>query len=132
LVVADIPGLIERASEGAGLGTRFLRHVERTKLLLHVLEPEPGDGSEPAENYWAIREELVRHSPELAAKREVIALSKMDLLGDAEDHAVARQMLEEQLGKRVLTFSAATRVGLEELLEALWVELQGEGGNEGE
>jgi GTP-binding protein len=124
LVIADIPGLIEKASEGAGLGSRFLRHIERTRLLIHVLEPEPGDGSEPAENYRTIRAELENHSPALAAKPELIALSKVDLLGGPEDHAVAQQMLEEELGRPVLTFSAATRTGLQELLEAAWQKLQ--------
>ena len=125
LVIADIPGLIERASEGAGLGTRFLRHIERTRLLIHVLEPEPEDGTEPAENYRVIRRELEKHSPVLAEKREIVALSKMDLLGGEEDHEVARQMLSEALGREVYTFSAATRVGLTPLLEAAWSELRG-------
>lgn len=123
LVIADIPGLIEKASEGAGLGTRFLRHVERTRLLIHVLEPEPEDGSDPIENYRVIRAELEAHSPALAEKQEVIALSKMDLLGGPEDHEVARQMIEEQLGKPVFPFSSATRVGLTELLEEAWAKL---------
>lgn len=126
LVVADIPGLIEKASEGAGLGTRFLRHIERTKLLIHVLEPEPGDGSDPIENYRAIRRELEAHSPELAAKHEIIALSKMDLLGGEEDHAAAREMIGDALGKPVLSFSAATRQGLTDLLEAAWARLHHE------
>lgn len=123
LVIADIPGLIEKASAGAGLGTRFLRHVERTRLLIHVLEPEPEDGSDPIENYRVIRAELEAHSPELARKREIIALSKMDLMGGPEDHEVARQMIEEQLGKPVFTFSAAARIGLTELLEEAWAQL---------
>lgn len=123
LVIADIPGLIEKASEGAGLGTRFLRHVERTRLLIHVIEPEPEDGSDPIENYRVIRAELEAHSPALAEKQEVIALSKMDLLGGPEDHAVAKQMIEEQLDKPVFIFSSATRVGLNALLEEAWAKL---------
>ncbi|MEO1236979.1 MAG: GTPase ObgE [Planctomycetota bacterium] len=123
LVLADIPGLIEKASEGAGLGTRFLRHIERTRVLIHVLEPEPADGSDPIENYRVIRRELEAHSPALAAKRELVALSKMDLLGGLEDHAVAREMVSEALGRPVVVFSAATSSGLDELLEAVWSEL---------
>ncbi|MEM9419800.1 MAG: GTPase ObgE [Planctomycetota bacterium] len=123
LVIADIPGLIEKASEGAGLGTRFLRHVERTRLLIHVLEPEPEDGSDPIENYHVIRKELASHSPALADKQEIIALSKMDLMGGPEDHEVARQMIADELGKPVFTFSSATRVGLTELLEEAWALL---------
>ncbi|MEM8736958.1 MAG: GTPase ObgE [Planctomycetota bacterium] len=123
LVIADIPGLIEKASEGAGLGTRFLRHVERTKLLIHVLEPEPEDGSDPLENYHVIRQELASHSSALAEKPEIIALSKIDLLGGPEDHAVAQQMIAEALNKPVLTFSSATRIGLSDLLEEAWARL---------
>lgn len=123
LVIADIPGLIEKASEGAGLGTRFLRHVERTKLLIHVLEPEPEDGSDPIDNYRVIRNELASHSPALAEKQEIIALSKMDLMGGPEDHEVARQMIAEALGKPVFVFSSATRVGLNDLLEEAWAQL---------
>ncbi|MEM9914952.1 MAG: GTPase ObgE [Planctomycetota bacterium] len=123
LVIADIPGLIEKASEGAGLGTRFLRHVERTKLLIHVLEPEPEDGSDPIENYRVIRQELASHSPALADKQEIIALSKMDLVGGPEDHEVARQMIAEALDQPVFTFSSATRLGLTELLEEAWAQL---------
>lgn len=123
LVIADIPGLIEKASAGAGLGTRFLRHVERTKLLIHVLEPEPEDGSDPIENYRVIRNELASHSPALAEKPEIIALSKMDLMGGPEDHEVARQMIADELSKPVFVFSSATRVGLNELLEEAWAQL---------
>ncbi|MEE9403731.1 MAG: GTPase ObgE [Algisphaera sp.] len=125
LVIADLPGLIEEASAGAGLGARFLRHIERTRLIIHVLEPEPADGSDAADNYRVIRRELEAHSPELAAKTEIVAVSKMDLMGGPEDHEVAKQMLEEQLGKPVLVFSSATRTGLTELLEAAWATLHG-------
>ncbi len=124
IVIADLPGLIEDASGGAGLGLRFLRHVERTRLLIHVLEPEPADGSDALENYRVIRGELEAYSPELAAKPQIIAVSKMDLMGGPEDHAVAKQMMEEQLDERVFVFSSATRSGLEELLEAAWRRLQ--------
>ena len=120
LVIADIPGLIERASEGAGLGTRFLRHVERTRVLIHVLDPEPADGSDPVDNYHVIRRELAQHSEALAAKPELIAISKVDLLGGQEDHAAAVGLFEERLDRRVLAFSSATRTGLNELLEAAW------------
>lgn len=125
IVIADLPGLIEHASDGAGLGLRFLRHVERTRLLIHMLEPEAADGSDAAENYRVIRAELEAYSPELAAKPEIIAISKMDLMGGPEDHAVAQQMMEEQLGRPVFVFSSASRTGLRELLEAAWERLQG-------
>ena len=123
LVIADIPGLIERASEGAGLGTRFLRHVERTRVLIHVLDPEPSDGSDPIDNYHVIRRELAQHSEVLADKPELIAISKVDLLGGEEDHAAAVGLFNERLNRPVLAFSSATRTGLTELLEAAWALL---------
>jgi GTP-binding protein len=120
LVVADIPGLIENAHRGTGLGTRFLRHIERTQILVHVLEIEPTDGSDPITNYRVIRNELARYSPELAAKHEVIALSKMDLLGTDEDRATAAALIRDELGRDVYPISAATGAGLPELLDACW------------
>ncbi|MEM6391764.1 MAG: Obg family GTPase CgtA [Planctomycetota bacterium] len=124
LVIADLPGLIEQASSGAGLGHRFLRHVERTRLLVHVLDADPPDGSDPAENYRMIRKELSDYSDELAGKPELIALNKTDLLGGPDDAEVGRQMLSEALGKPVLPISAASQEGLAPLLEACWAELK--------
>lgn len=125
LVFADIPGLIENAHQGQGLGIQFLKHVERTRVLLHVLEIEPTDGSDPIENYRVIRNELRQHSEALAQKPEVIVLSKADLLGGPEDHAVAAQMIEQELGVQVLTMSAATGEGIPQVLEACWELLDG-------
>src|SRR5205807_1202589 len=84
LVFADIPGLIEGASSGAGLGHEFLRHIERTKVLVHLVDIDPADGSEPAANYAMIRAELARYSAVLGEKPEIIALNKLDLL-DADE-----------------------------------------------
>jgi GTP-binding protein len=125
LVVADIPGLIENAHQGQGLGIRFLKHVERTRVLLHVLEIEPTDRSDPIENYRVIRNELAQHSRTLAEKPEVVVLSKQDLLGGAEDAKVAAELIREQLGVEVLTMSAATGEGVAEVLEACWRLLDG-------
>src|SRR5919107_473618 len=80
LVVADIPGLIEGASQGAGLGHDFLAHVERTRLLIHVLDLAPLDGSDPVENHATIEAELAAHDPRLAALPRILALSKADLV----------------------------------------------------
>ena len=80
LVVADIPGLIEGASDGAGLGHDFLAHVERTRLLVHVLDLAPLDGSDPAANHAVIERELAEHDPRLAALPRILALSKADLV----------------------------------------------------
>src|SRR4051812_47157638 len=84
IVMADIPGLIEGAQHGAGLGHAFLRHIERTKVIVHLLDLYPSDGSDPAENYRKIRGELEAFSPELAKKKELVAANKMDLAIDDE------------------------------------------------
>jgi len=117
LVVADIPGLIEGANSGAGLGHAFLRHIERTKVIVHLLDLYPLDGSDPAENYRIIRRELAAFSPVLAEKREVIAANKMDLAIDDEAIDGLRGAFPE---KRIYAISGASHKGVEELLEALW------------
>jgi GTPase len=120
LVIADIPGLIEGASEGAGLGHDFLAHVERTRLLVHVLDLAPLDGSEPAENFSTIERELEIHDPRLAALPRVLALSKADLVpADASQQAAAAW--RERLGDDVpvVVTSSATGVGLDELVGEL-------------
>jgi GTP-binding protein len=116
LVLADIPGLIEGASEGAGLGHDFLAHVERTRLLVHVLDLAPLDGSDPVANWETIERELAAHDARLAALPRVLALSKADLVapGVASSAAAAwRDRLGE--GVPVIVTSSATRVGLDEL-----------------
>src|SRR3989440_2516123 len=89
LVIADIPGLIEGASAGAGLGHEFLAHVERTRLLVHVLDIAPVDGSDPLANYETVEREIALHDPRLASLPRILALSKIDLV-DAESAAAAR------------------------------------------
>ncbi|HEU4703341.1 MAG TPA: GTPase ObgE [Conexibacter sp.] len=120
LVLADIPGLIEGASEGAGLGHDFLAHVERTRLLVHVLDVAPIDGSDPVENHATIERELVAHDPRLAALPRILALSKVDLVPPAEAAAAATAW-RERLGEEVpvLLTSSATGAGLDELRKAL-------------
>lgn len=81
LVLADIPGLIEGAHDGAGLGLEFLRHIERTRVLIHLVDILPMDGQKPIDAYLAIREELFRYSPRLATKPEILVANKMDLTG---------------------------------------------------
>ncbi len=120
LVIADIPGLIEGASAGAGLGHEFLAHVERTRLLVHVLDVAPLDGSDPAENHRTVEHELERHDPRLAALPRVLALSKVDLIdGDAAAAEAARW--RERLGAEVpvILTSSVTRQGLDELAREL-------------
>jgi GTP-binding protein len=121
-VMADIPGIIEGAHDGVGLGLDFLRHIERTSVLAHVLDAQPIDGSDPVENYLTLRHELDLYSPVLAAKLEVIVLNKMDLAPDSD----RVQEIEARLGKPVHTISAVTGQGIRELNEALWQRLNKE------
>src|SRR5947208_9978591 len=114
IVVADIPGLIEGAQHGAGLGHAFLRHIERTKIIVHLLDLFPLDGSDPAENYRKIRGELEAFSPELAQKREVIAANKLDL---ATDDAALDKLMNDLPDREIFAISGATRAGVEPLLE---------------
>jgi GTPase len=120
LVLADIPGLIEGASEGAGLGHDFLAHVERTRLLVHVLDLAPLDGSDPRSNWEVIERELKRHDPRLAALPRVLALSKADLVTPEAAEAAAVEW-RARLGEDVpvMVTSSATREGLDELAREL-------------
>jgi GTP-binding protein len=118
-VLADLPGLIEGAHAGVGLGHEFLRHVERAGILVHVVEPMPMDGSDPIENYRAIREELVRYDASLGERREIVVMSKAELPGaDA-----VRAAFAAAIGREVLGVSAVTGQGLDMLLRAVVVEL---------
>ncbi|MGO9903177.1 MAG: GTPase ObgE [Solirubrobacteraceae bacterium] len=116
LVIADIPGLIEGASAGAGLGHDFLAHIERTRLLVHVLDLAPLDGSDPVANHETVERELVEHDAKLAALPRVLALSKRDLV-EAEFAERARSRWRERLGEAVpvVLTSSATHEGLAEL-----------------
>jgi GTPase len=118
-ILADLPGLIEGAHSGIGLGHEFLRHVERTRVLVHLVEPLPPDGADPLHNYRTIRRELELYSPELAAKPEVVALSKAELTDSDE----IRERLERELGRPVLAVSAVTGQGLSQLVGAVVEEL---------
>jgi GTP-binding protein len=120
LVLADIPGLIEGASQGAGLGHEFLAHVERTRLLVHVLDLAPLDGSDPRANHEVVERELALHEPRLARLPRVLALSKADLVpAEAVEEAVAAW--RERLGAEVpvLATSAATGQGRQGLAAEL-------------
>jgi GTPase len=120
LVIADIPGLIEGASGGAGLGHEFLSHIERTRLLVHVLELAPLDGSDPVGNLALVEHEIALHDPRLAALPRVLALSKGDLV-TPEAREGARQAWLDRVEPDVpvLVTSAATGLGLTELAEEL-------------
>src|SRR4051812_22034585 len=114
LVVADIPGLIEGASGGAGLGHDFLAHVERTRLLVHVLDLAPLDGSDPVANFEVIERELAEHDPRLASLPRLLALSKADLVPPEAAEAAAAEW-RERVAFPVLVTSSATAFGLSEL-----------------
>ncbi len=118
-VLADIPGLIEGASEGVGLGHEFLRHVERAGLLVHLVEPLPVDGSDPISNYQTIRHELASYSPDLASRDEIVVVSKSELPGAEEVQAT----LAGAIGKPVRLISAATGAGLAELTHQIMEQL---------
>jgi GTP-binding protein len=114
LILADIPGLIEGASEGAGLGHDFLAHVERTRLLVHVLDLAPLDGSDPETNFEVIERELAEHDPRLASLPRLLALSKADLV-TPEVAAEAAAQWRERVAFPVIVTSSATAIGLNEL-----------------
>ncbi|MGV3591017.1 MAG: GTPase, partial [Gammaproteobacteria bacterium] len=119
-VMADIPGLIEGASEGAGLGIRFLKHLARTRVLLHLVDVAPPDGSDPAEAAKVIIAELERFSPVLAGRERWLVLNKMDLLPPDEHEAMKEHMRKELAWEgRMFAISAAQREGTRELVEAL-------------
>jgi GTP-binding protein len=122
-VIADIPGLIEGASEGAGLGHQFLRHVERCRVLLHIVEATFTTGPErsPLGDYRVINAELERYAPDLANKPQVVALNKADAT-DPELVAETRRAFADA-GVDLLTMSAATGEGIDVVLERLWVHL---------
>jgi GTP-binding protein len=123
-VMADIPGLIEGASEGLGLGHEFLRHIERTRILLHVLDIFPSDDSDPVDNYNKIRGELAAHSNVLIEKPEVVVLNKADLDAEQIFCEDIKQRLPEHI-KDVFVISAVTGQGLDQLNERLWAIVKG-------
>src|SRR3954452_14435412 len=122
LVIADIPGLIEGASDGAGLGHDFLAHVERTRLLVHVLDLAPLDGSDPVANWETIEHELAAHDPRLSSLPRLLALSKADLV-PPDVAGAAADAWRARLGPHVpvVVTSSATRAGLDELAREVLV-----------
>lgn len=118
-VMADIPGLIEGASEGVGLGHDFLRHIERTKILVHVLDVSGMEGRDPIEDYEKINEELRKYSEKLSRKKQIIAANKIDMLGDSDNLERLKAYMDER-GQEVYPICAMTGEGLEVLLERLW------------
>lgn len=124
LVLADIPGLIEGASRGKGLGDQFLRHIERTRLLIHLVDAAPPDGTDPATRYGTICAELAAHSAALADKPQIVVLNKVDLVADDAERCSLLHRLKQAAGASVMATSSATRRGLRELLEECWRRLE--------
>lgn len=114
-VIADIPGLIEGASDGVGLGFDFLRHVQRTKVLVHIVDISGCEGRDPLDDFEKINEELKQFDEKLATKKQIVVANKMDLLFDKEVYDIFKQELEER-GYKVFFMSAATTSGVEEIL----------------
>ena len=125
-VVADIPGLIEGAHNGAGLGHEFLKHIERSGILVHLVEPIPMDQSDAVENYRLIRNELVQYNDVLEKRPEIIVVTKSELPGADE----IRQRLAQDIGSQVFLISAVTGSGLAELTGAIVTALQKQAADE--
>lgn len=115
-VIADIPGLIEGASEGVGLGHEFLRHIERTRVLIHMVDAASTEGRDPIEDIYAINRELKAYNEEIAARPQVIAANKVDVLGGDEEPIERLKNEFEPQGIRVFPISAVAGQGLKELL----------------
>lgn len=118
-VVADIPGIIEGAHAGAGLGTRFLKHIERTQIIVHLVDISTIDPSDPLKPYYDIRRELTAFSPSLEKKAEIIALNKIDLIMHSERIQQIAYTYKETLNRPVVTVSGLKKYNIEELLRII-------------
>jgi GTP-binding protein len=117
-VVADIPGLIEGASKGAGLGLTFLRHVERTRLLIHLLDISEGPSHDAVKDFRALNQELKAYHPSLQKKTQLVVLNKMDL-PSVQERAKGIKNQFEKMGHRLYFISGQTGEGMEELMEGV-------------
>src|SRR5699024_3732090 len=118
-VVADIPGLIEGASDGIGLGFDFLRHVERTKILVHVLDASGSESRDTVEDYYKIREEIEKYNIKLVDKKEIVVANKMDIYGADVGLSLIKEALQDKV-EAIIPVSAATTEGIEDLKFAMW------------
>ncbi|MDX1387361.1 MAG: GTPase, partial [bacterium] len=123
--VADIPGLIEGASRGAGMGIKFLRHIERTRLFLHLIDCGDPAHPDPWESYKKINQELWSYSPSFKKKTQWVVFTKIDLVLEAKTREKFREPFEKK-GFRIFMISSATGEGLDELIRAVGAELERE------
>ena len=123
-VMADIPGIIEGASEGAGLGHDFLRHIDRCRLLVHLVDVSGSEGRDPIEDFETINRELEDYNPELASRPQIIVANKCDLLPEGSELLDEFRDYVETLGYRMFELSAATHQGVQELVKAIAAELK--------
>lgn len=122
-VMADIPGLIDGASEGVGLGHDFLRHIERTKILIHVIDVSGIEGRDPIEDYEKINAELAKYSEKLSRKQQIVAANKIDLLGNSDNLERLMDYMAAH-GVEVYPICAMTGEGMDKLLERVWTMLE--------
>ena len=114
-VIADIPGVIEGASEGIGLGTQFLRHIERTRLLLHVIDVSGSEGRNPVEDFYTINNEIKKYSQKLSERKQIIVANKIDSMQDESLYKNLEKLAKEK-GLEIFKISAATNTGIKELI----------------
>ena len=124
-VIADIPGLIEGASEGVGLGHEFLRHIERTKVIVHIVDAASTEGRDPVEDIYAINRELEAYNPEIATRPQIIAANKIDMIWEDDDPTARIRAEFEPKGIPVYPISAISGKGVRELLYAVQNKLDG-------
>ncbi len=122
-IMADIPGIIEGASDGVGLGLKFLKHIERTRLLLHVIDISGTEGRIPVEDFKVINKELEQYSDKLASRKQIVVGSKSDVIQDQDAVEDLKKLCKKE-GLQYLEISSATRLGLEELIEVIAKELE--------
>ena len=123
-VMADIAGIIEGASEGLGMGFKFLKHIERTKVLIHVVDVSGSEGRDPIEDFDKINKELERYSPRILKKPQLVAANKIDMIDEGDPQYLAFKEHVESLGYPVFPMSAPLNLGVQEILEAALRELQ--------
>ena len=122
-VIADIPGLIEGASEGIGLGIQFLRHVERTRLLLHFIDVSGQEGRNPVEDFYVIQEELKKYNEKLSKREQIIVANKIDIMQDEELYRSLEKVAQKE-NMKMFKISAASRQGIDELMKFVAEELK--------